>query len=207
MRVLVADDHSLFRDGIISLLDAGGYEVVGQAGDGETATEKALSLRPDLVLLDINMPRKNGIEALKSIKSALPGIKVVMLTVSEDDENLLAAIRAGADGYLLKHLNANEFLQLISGLEGGEAAIPRVVASRLFRHIGQGTDVKTVPLISGRELEVLRLVAAGKSNREIADLLSLSENTVKFHLKNITLKLNVSNRTEAVMVAYQKLIL
>lgn len=204
MKIFVADDHSLFRDGIISLLEAGGYEVVGQAGDGEAAVERVLSLRPDLVLLDINMPHMDGIEALKAIKAALPEIKVVMLTVSEDDLHLLTAVRAGADGYLLKHLNANEFLQMIAGLELGETAITRSIASRLFKHIGQSSTAQPEAPLSDRELEVLKLVAAGKSNHEAAELLSVSENTVKFHLKNILNKLNVSNRTEAVTVALQK---
>ena len=207
MKIFVADDHSLFRDGIISLLEAGGYDVIGQAGDGKTAVERVLFLRPDLVLLDINMPIMNGIDALKAIKVTLPGIKVVMLTVSEDDSYLLGAIRAGADGYLLKHLNASEFLQMIAGLEKGEAAVTRSIASRLFKHVGQSPVTKPETLISDRELDVLKLVATGKSNREIAEVLSVSENTVKFHVKNIINKLNVSNRTEAVTIAIQNHIL
>jgi DNA-binding NarL/FixJ family response regulator len=206
MKIFVADDHSLFRDGIISLLEAGGYDVVGQAGDGVSAVEKVLFLRPDLVLLDINMPSMNGLDALRVIKSSLPGIKVVMLTVSEDDVHLLTAIRSGADGYLLKHLNANEFLEMIRGLEKGEPAIARSVASKLFKHVGQG-NTQPEALLSEREVEVLKLVAAGKSNRDAALSLSVSENTVKFHLKNIMLKLGVSNRTEAVTVAMQKRII
>ena len=204
MKIFVADDHSLFRDGIISLLEAGGHEVVGQAGDGKSAVEKVLLMRPELVLLDINMPLMNGIEALKAIKFTLPEIKVVMLTVSEEDSFLISAIRAGADGYLLKHLNADEFLEMISGLDKGEAAVTRTVASRLFRHIGQGINDHPGMLISDREVEVLKLVASGRSNREIAGLLSVSENTVKFHLKKIINKLNVANRTEAVTVAMHK---
>lgn len=207
MKIFVADDHSLFRDGIISLLEAGGHEVIGQAGDGAAAVERVLMLRPDLVLLDINMPVMNGIEALKAIKASLPEIKIVMLTVSEEDTFLLSAIKAGADGYLLKHLNANEFLQSLDGLEKGEAAVTRAVASRLFKHVSHGTTEKPDLPVSDREQEVLKLVAAGKSNREIAEELSVSENTVKFHLKNIIQKLNVSNRAEAVMVAVQKHIL
>jgi DNA-binding NarL/FixJ family response regulator len=204
MKIFVADDHSLFRDGIVSLLEAGGYEVIGQAGDGKSAVERVLFLRPDLVLLDINMPEMDGIAALKEIKAALPGIKVVMLTVSEEDEHLLRAIRSGADGYLLKHLNAQEFLQMISGLEKGEPAVARSMASRLFKHVGQESVAAPEPILSDREIEVLRLVAAGKSNRDAALALSVSENTVKFHLKNIMLKLNTSNRTEAVNVATRK---
>lgn len=206
MRILVADDHSLFRDGLVSLLEAGGYEVIGQAGDGQEAIDKAGRLNPDLVLLDINMPRKTGLEALREIKTGLPGTKVVMLTVSEEDAHLLEAIRSGADGYLLKHLNANEFLQMIQSVERGEAAISRSMTGRLFKHVAQPPEPEEV-VLSEREVEVLRLVAAGKSNREIAEALSVSENTVKFHLRNILQRLNVSNRAEAVMVALQKGIL
>jgi len=206
MRILVADDHSLFRDGLVSLLEAGGYEVIGQAGDGQEAVDKARRLNPDLVLLDINMPHKTGLEALREIKTGLPSTKVVMLTVSEEDAHLLEAIRSGADGYLLKHLNANEFLQMIQSVERGEAAISRSMTGRLFRHVAQPPEPEEV-VLSEREVEVLRLVAAGKSNREIAEALSVSENTVKFHLRNILQRLNVSNRAEAVMVALQKGIL
>lgn len=206
MRILVADDHSLFRDGLVSLLEAGGYEVVGQAGDGQEAVDKARALNPDLVLLDINMPRMTGLEALRQIKSGLPRAKVVMLTVSEEDAHLLEAIRSGADGYLLKHLNANEFLEMLQGVERGEAAISRSMTGRLFKHVAQPPDEVEI-ILSEREVEVLRLVAAGKSNREIAQQLSVSENTVKFHLRNILQRLGVSNRAEAVMVALQKGIL
>ena len=204
MKIFVADDHSLFRDGIISLLEAGGHEVIGQAGDGKSAVERALFLRPELILLDINMPIMDGIEALKLIKASLPGIKVVMLTVSEDDDHLLNAIHAGADGYLLKHLNAQEFLQMIRGLERGEPAVAHSMASRLFKHVSQAGSAATEPLLSEREKDVLRLVASGKSNREAAQALSVSENTIKFYMKKIMLKLNTSNRTEAVNVAHQK---
>jgi DNA-binding NarL/FixJ family response regulator len=202
MKIFVADDHSLFRDGIISLLEAGGYEVIGQAGDGRTALEKILILHPDLVLLDINMPELDGLQVLQQVKASLPEIKVVILTVSEDEGHLVDAIQSGADGYLLKHLNSNEFLDMISGLERGEAAITRSMASRLFKHIGpKQPETQAGPLLSNRELDVLKLVAVGKGNREIAAELLISENTVKFRLKNIMMKLSASNRTEAVMLA------
>ena len=123
MRVLVVDDHSLFRDGIISLLEATGFDVVGQVGDGQAAVEATLHLRPDLVLMDIDMPRMNGLEALRLIKEKVPETQVVMLTVSEGDTNLLEATRAGAQGYLLKDLNADKFLNLLEGLERGDAAM------------------------------------------------------------------------------------
>jgi DNA-binding NarL/FixJ family response regulator len=123
MRVLVVDDHSLFRDGLVSLLEAAGYTVVGQAGNGQEAVELARTLQPELVLLDLNMPVMNGLEALRHIKEEMPDIQAVMLTVSDDETNLIDAIKAGAEGYLLKHLNSQAFLESLAGLERGEAAI------------------------------------------------------------------------------------
>jgi DNA-binding NarL/FixJ family response regulator len=203
MQIYIVDDHSLFRDGLISLLEADGHEIVGQAGDGLTAVEEVPRLKPDLILMDINMPRMNGIDALRQIKVLFPQAKVIMLTVSEDETNLVNAIRAGADGYLLKHLNAREFLEMVNGLERGEAAITRKMTMRLIKHLATEPDEERISL-SERELEILRLVASGKSNQAIADHLSISDNTVKYHLKNILQKLGVGNRTEAVMLAMQQ---
>jgi len=204
MKIFVADDHSLFRDGIVSLLEAGGYEVIGQARDGKTALEKIFILKPDLVLLDLNMPELDGLNVLNSIKYVHPEMKVIILTVSEDEKNLVDAIQSGADGYLLKHLNSTEFLDMIAGLERGEVAITRSMMSQLFKHVSKQKTSLHDPILSDREVEVLRLGAVGKSNQEIAVILSISNNTVKFHMKNIFIKLNVSNRTEAVMVAVKR---
>jgi DNA-binding NarL/FixJ family response regulator len=203
MRVLVVDDHSLFRDGIVSLLGATGFTVVGQAGDGKTAVDEALRLRPELVLLDIHMPGMTGLEALKQIKAQLPETRVVMLTVSEDEDSLVEAIKTGADGYLLKHLSGTEFIEMLDGLKRGEAAITRKSASYLMKQLArpeQNPEKPVMPL-SEREMEILRLLADGLSNKAISERVSLSENTVKYHLKNILHKLNVQNRTEAVMYA------
>ena len=204
MRIYIVDDHSLFRDGLISLLEADGHQVVGQAGDGLTAIEAVPTLQPDLILMDINMPSMNGIEALRQIKASRPETRVIMLTVSEDEDNLVDAIRSGADGYLLKHLNAREFLEMVNGLERGEAAITRQMTMRLLKHMTSSEPSGEHVLLSEREIEILKLVASGKSNQSIADQLSISENTVKYHLKNILQKLGVSNRTEAVTIAMQK---
>jgi len=203
MRVLVVDDHSLFRDGIVSLLGATGFTVVGQAGDGKTAVDEALRLRPELVLLDIHMPEMTGLEALKQIKAQLPGTRVVMLTVSEDEQTLVEAIKSGADGYLLKHLSGTEFIEMLDGLKRGEAAITRKSASYLMKQLSKPDpqQEKLVQPLSERELEILQLLAEGLSNKAISEKVSLSENTVKYHLKNILHKLNVQNRTEAVMYA------
>lgn len=203
MRVLVADDHSLFRDGIVSLLEAAGFEVIGQVGDGQAAIESAQLLRPDLVLMDITMPEVNGLEALRQIRSKLQDTKVVMLTVSEDDSDLFEAIRLGASGYLLKSLNADEFLEMLKGLSYGEAVITRETTSRLMRGFADLADQQepSPDHLSPRELELIQLVAEGLSNKAIGQRLSVSVNTVKYHMKNILQKLGAQNRTEAVMMA------
>lgn len=200
MRVLVADDHSLFRDGVVSLLEAAGFDVVGQVGDGLAAVEAALQLKPDLVLMDITMPKLSGLEALRRMRDEAPEIQVVMLTVSDDDSDLLESIHSGAKGYIHKSLSAQEFLEMVSGLERGEAALSRKTAARLIAGLEsrptQEDDRR--PRLTKREVELLRLVANGLSNRAIAQSLSVSENTVKYHVRNILQKLGVQNRTEAV---------
>ncbi len=202
MRVLVADDHSLFRDGIVSLLEAAGHQVIGQVGDGRAAVEAALELKPDLVLLDITMPIMNGPQALRKIKAKLPDIQVVMLTVSDEDELLLESVSSGASGYLLKSLTAEEFLELLRGLERGEAALTGKMTARLIKGVAERpTKIKHPDSLSSREIELLGLVAAGHSNKAIAEQLSISENTVKYHMKNILQKLGAKNRTEAVTQA------
>lgn len=205
-QVLVADDHSLFRDGITSLLEAAGYEVIEQVGDGEQAIEAVRRLKPELVLLDISMPKKSGLDALKQIKLEYPETQVVMLTVSDDDENLFAAIQSGADGYLLKDLNTTEFIALLEGLGDGEAAIDRKMTTRLVNGYktlandgGQSQNNLTK-----REIELLHLMVDGTSNKGIAEKLFISENTVKYHIRNILQKLGVQNRTEAVGIAIKK---
>ena len=205
MRILVADDHSLFRDGIVSLLEAAGYEVIGQVGTGQEAVSATLQLRPDLVLLDISMPELDGLEALRNIREKSPGTQVVILTVSDDDSDLMEAIQAGANGYLLKSLSAETFLELLQGLKRGEAAISGQMTARLIKGIGAQANSKTEPFekLTSRELDLLHLVADGLSNKAIAQELSISENTVKYHMKNIFQKLHAQNRTEAVTIAMQ----
>ncbi len=203
MRVLVADDHSLFRDGVASLIEAAGFKVVGQVGDGQAAVEAALRLRPDLVLMDISMPQMSGLEALRQIKAQAPEIQVVMLTVSDDDASLLQAIQSGARGYLLKNLNAEEFLDMLAGLQRGEAALTRQMTARLLNGLARQSRQQPGPAerLTPREIELLRLVAEGLPNKAIAQRLSVSENTVKYHMKNILQKLGVRNRAEAIAQA------
>jgi DNA-binding NarL/FixJ family response regulator len=205
MRVLVADDHSLFRDGLVSLLEAAGYTVAGQAGNGQEAVNLARSLHPQLVLLDLHMPVMNGLDALHQIKEEMPEVQVVMLTVSDDESNLIEAIKGGAEGYLLKHLNSQAFLKALDGLQHGEAAITRVAMTKVMKSLAELSRQKSsetadeVP--SEREIAILHLMAEGLSNQEISRRISLSENTVKYHLKNIFQKLHARNRTEAVTFA------
>lgn len=203
MRILVADDHSLFRDGLVSLLEAAGHEIVGQAGDGQSAVEMTRAKRPDVVLLDLTMPTMDGHEALRQIRASVPETKVVILTVSDEDADLQRAIRAGAHGYLVKSLNADEFLEMLAGLEAGEAAITRKTAARLMARMADSSSTKEPSLeqLTDRELQLLKLVSQGLSNRAIAQTLNISLNTVKYHMKNILLKLGVQNRTEAVAYA------
>jgi len=205
MRVLIVDDHALFRDGIASLLAARGYQVVGQASDGEEAIAQARQLHPDLILMDIMMPRMGGLEATRLIKAELPQVKVVMLTVSDDEEDLFEAIKSGAQGYLLKDLKAEVFFDLIAGVARGEAPISPAMATRMldeFSRLARGA--RAGEGLTERELEVLRLVAQGRTNKEIAASLYISENTVKYHLRNILDKLHLENRAQVVAYAMRR---
>jgi DNA-binding NarL/FixJ family response regulator len=200
MRILLADDHPLFRDGVASLLSAWGHEVVGQAGTAEEAVRAAKRLRPDLVLMDVRMPG-SGIAATAAIKSDLPAVAVVMLTVSEDEDDLFMAIKAGAQGYLLKNLESSQLRSMLGAVQRGEPAITPATAIRIIEDYRRREAPRSSPQLdpdglTNRELEVLGLVTAGLRNKEIAARLGVSENTAKFHLRNILEKLHASSRTE-----------
>ena len=206
MRVLLADDHALFRDGVASLLAAWGHEVVGFAADGDGAVELAEQLAPDLVLMDIRMPGGGGIDATVRLAANHPEIPIVMLTASEDEDDLFAAIKAGARGYLLKDLEAPQLRAMLEAVERGEVAISPVTAARILTEVarpttrtagaGSGGVAPEPDRLTEREVEVLRLVVAGLRNKEIAADLGISENTTKFHLRNILEKLHAGSRTE-----------
>ncbi len=208
IRVLIADDHKLFRQGLISLMRTREdlVEVVGEAETGAEAVRMAGLLRPAVILMDIYMPQGSGLQAAAEIRQRYPEVAVVMLTSSESDEHLYEAVRLGASGYLLKSLDADELFDLLVGVIHGEAAMTKAMATRLLKGIAmrsadpnQGEE----PLTE-RELMVLKLVAKGASNAEIAESLSISVNTVKSHLKSILEKLQLDNRTQAAAYAVNR---
>ena len=208
MRTLVVDDHSLFRDGIISLLEAAGFDVVGDVDNGMKAIEETLRLKPDLVLLDINMPEMDGLETLKKLRAQSPETTVVMLTASESEQDLLDAIQAGASGYLYKNLNSEEFISGLRRLEHDEPAITLKTASKLMSGLAQPASLvnnqqpeHSVSQLTAKELELLPFICDGLSNREIGERLFVSENTVKYHIKNILQKLNLKTRAEIAVYA------
>ncbi len=210
IRVLLVDDHALFRRGIASILAAErGFQVVGEAADGLEALERARELMPDVILMDIFMPGANGLEATRRIKEALPYVKIVILTVSEEDQNLFEAIKSGAQGYLLKKIEPQELFAMLKGVVQGDAPISRAMATKILREFALQARQTAAPSspaanLSPREKEVLDLVTQGKSNKEIAAALAIAENTVKNHLKNILEKLHLENRVQAATYALRE---
>jgi len=207
IRVLVVDDHPVFRQGLISVLQRYlEFEVVGQAANGIEAVMKASELEPDIIVMDIRMPGGNGVEATRAVQQKLPQAKVLIVTVSDKDDDLFAAIKAGARGYLLKSVSLQELVDSIRLVARDEAIISPAMAARLLDEFKQGKERpdKELGELSLREQEVLQLVAQGASNKEIADRLFISETTVKAHLRTILEKLHARNRAEAVAVAAAK---
>jgi two-component system NarL family response regulator len=209
VRVLVVDDHALFRHGLVSVLQtAADVEVVGEARDGMEAIEQAAALEPDVVLMDVRMPSVNGIEAARRIRVAQPTVRVLMLTESEDDEDLFAAVRAGATGYLLKEVAIDEIADAIRSVASGQALVSPSMTTKLLsefnamsRRLVEEHDGRR---LTDRELEVLRLIARGMSNKDIGAELVISENTVRNHVRNILEKLQVRSRVEAAMYAVRE---
>jgi DNA-binding NarL/FixJ family response regulator len=203
IRVLLADDHILFRSGLASLLAAQtDFTLVGEASNGEEAANLALALLPDITLLDVRMPVASGLDALRRIRTAMPDALIVMLTASEDDKDLFEAIRLGAQGYLLKNTAPAEFYSYLRGVMRGEAALSGLLAARILSEMsGAARPGAPVEALSQRESEVLGLVADGAANKEIANRLQITENTVKKHLQSILDKLHVQNRTQAAAYA------
>jgi len=208
LRVLIVDDHALFRSGLASLLTANDIEVIGEAGGGQEGVAKARQLRPDIVLMDVKMANFNGIQATQLIKKEMPDTKIVIVTAFDDDEDLFEAMRSGADGYILKDIEGEEFIKLLSNIMEGDIAVsPWVadkIAKKLFRQPGRLDSSRSVNELTNKEVEVLKLVAHGATNKEIASSLNISDNTVKYHLRNIMEKLNVKNRAQIAAYAVTK---
>lgn len=207
MRILIADDHPLFRNGIRSLLEMQGFEVIGEARDGLESLTKARELHPDLVLMDLSMPNLNGLDATRVLTTEMPEVKVVILTASEDEQDLFEAIKCGATGYLTKSLEAETFFALLEGVSRGEAPITKTLATKILHEFARQAQQPEAPVtnpvepLTPREREVIALVAEGRTNHEIGERLFLSENTIKYHLTNILSKLHLNNRAEAVAYA------
>lgn len=207
--MLLADDHALFRKGLANLLAREkGFHVVGEAQDGAEALNKAKDLKPDLILMDIYMPGGNGLEATRRIKGAFPSVKVVILTVSEEDKNLFEAIKCGAHGYLLKKIEPRDLFEMLRGVFRGEAPISRATATKILnefaRQVQRGPEEVAEEKLSPREQEALQLITEGLTNKEIGNRLGITENTVKNHLKNILAKLHLENRVQAATFSLQK---
>ncbi len=213
IRALIVDDHALFRRGLEMVLESEpDIELVGQASDGEEAIQRAGESLPDVVLMDVRMPRSSGIEACRALKNVAPSTKIVMLTISDEEDDLFDAIRAGASGYLLKDIPLDEVADAVRAVHGGQSLINPSMAAKLLtefaalarREEEEPPQQVPAPRLTEREIEVLRLVARGMNNRDIAKELFISENTVKNHVRNILEKLQIHSRMEAVMVAVRE---
>ncbi len=211
MKVLLVDDHPLFLEGLQNLLIARGVNVVGTARDGLEALEKARLLAPDIILMDVRMPRCDGLAATRLIKAEMPECKIVMLSTSSDEENVLEAIKSGACGYLLKSLEAEPFLTYLNGVMRGEAAISRELASVVLREytrqaqindLGNGESNRQAEVeLTPRQIQILELVTQGLSYKDVASRLRLSEHTIKYHMGDIMQCLHLKNREQVVAYA------
>ncbi len=212
VRVLIVDDHTLFRRGIAAVLaNQESLEVVGEALDGLEAIEKTKEIAPDVVLMDLNMPRCSGLEAIQALQTEMPQVNVLVLTVSDKEADLFAAIKFGARGYILKNTEPEELIHAILQIAQGGVIVSPLMATKLlteFKDLSTGLERKSIPGVeadlSPREGEVLQLVAQGAPNKKIADSLFISENTVKTHLRNIMEKLHLVNRSQAAAYAVQR---
>jgi NarL family two-component system response regulator LiaR len=206
IRVLIVDDHAVVREGLRALIDVNPeMELAGEAADGVEAVQKARALQPDVILLDLVMPRKGGIEAISEIKEENPNARILVLTSFAEDDKVFPAIKAGALGYLLKDSSARELLQAIRDVHRGEPTMHPTIARKLMRELQRPPELPpTEEPLTEREVEILKLVAQGLSNQEIADVLVISERTVRTHVTNILTKLHLANRTQAALYALRE---
>ena len=214
IRVVIADDHVLYRRGLQMVVSQeDDIDIVGEAGDGHEAIRRTEELLPDVVLMDVRMPRRSGIEACTAIKELVPSTKIVMLTISDEESDLYEAVRAGANGYLLKDVPGEQIADGIRAVSTGQSLISPSMASKLLSEFAlmikrhEERPAMPVPRLTERELEVLKLVARGMANRDIAKALFISENTVKNHVRNILEKLQLHSRMEAAMYAVREKLL
>ena len=220
MKILLADDHGLFVEGLHNLLQAGGYEVVGAAFDGLEALQLARKLRPDLILMDIRMPNCDGLQATRLIKSEMPEVQIVILTTSAEDADLFEALKSGASGYLLKNLKPNALFEYLAGIERNEAPLSPELSARLLREFSRqaaelqayvaGSHDIQIALgaapdseLTARQCEILAMVAQGLAYKEIGAALHISENTVKYHMREILQRLHARNREQVIAYALQ----
>ena len=207
IRVVLVDDHTMLRHGLRQTLRERGYDVVGEASNGRSGAQLALELNPDVVVMDLDMPQMNGIEATRTIVAAAPGARVLMLTISTDDDDVLDALAAGACGYLLKTASPDETVRAIEAAHAGDSAISPRVAGRLVAHVRDGAARQPAPpasprsSLTPRELEILRLIAEGRENAEIAEILVISPATAKNHVAHVLDKLGMQNRVQAAVYA------
>lgn len=207
IRILLAEDHAIMREGVREFIKReADMEVVGEAGDGEEAVKLAVQLKPDVIVMDIRMPKLNGIEATKQIKSQLPNTAILILTAYDSDQYIFALLDAGAAGYLLKGIRTHELIDAIRAVYAGESVLHPVIASRVIRRVvtPATTGSKGIEPLSDREMEILKIAAKGVSNKDIAEQLFLSPRTVQVHLGNIFNKLGVASRTEAVLYGLKR---
>lgn len=206
MKVLLVDDHALFAEGIKNLLTAHGWQVVGVARDGMQAVTLARALTPNVILMDIQMPKCDGLTATRLIKAEMPDVKIVMLTMSDDDEHLFEAIKSGASGYLLKSADAPEFFGLLEGLERGEAPLARGLSVKILQEFARSTPASEssndeLPELTERQRQVLMLVTQGLTNKQIGDELVITERAVKYHMGEILARLHLQNRAQVIAFA------
>ena len=208
IRILVVDDHAMFRDGLRAVLEhQEDLLLVGEAGDADTALLLARQLTPDVILMDLNLPERSGVEVTREVCAELPRVRVIALTMYRDDDMIAAAVQAGVSGYVLKDARASDLLQAIRTVAAGGAAVDPMVTARVleqYRRLSAREDALAADFLTERELEILRLLAAGASNRSIAEKLYFSEQTVKNTLSGVYQKLGASNRTEAAAIARRK---
>jgi DNA-binding NarL/FixJ family response regulator len=210
LRILLVDDHILFRKGVAAVLASrADFLLVGEAGDGVEAVERARAAIPDIILMDINMPQMNGLEAVQVIKQEMPHVRIIMLTVSDNDRDIFTAIKNGADGYLLKNLEPSQLFEMLDCLRRGEAPLTGSLAAKILNEFRQPSKNLKLPDagtdgLSPREIQVLELVVQGLTNKEIANALSIAEDTVKIHLRNILEKLHLHNRIQAAVYAVRQ---